>query len=976
MALLAIISAKSYSQDKAQEYFRKANEYYSANDYINAIEYYSKTIKINPKHDSAYFFRGYSYASIEKNDEALADFSKSIEINPNSVNAYMYRGLLFDRIGRLKESIYDYSKALELDPAYREYAYTARGDSKRKLDQLNEAIEDYSKAIEINPNYEIAYLGRGIAKSTLEKFIESIYDFSKAIEINPSSLDSYSYRGYSNYRLGKFEDAIVDYSKSIEINSKNNIIYFYRGLSFTELGRYNAAINDFTKAIEIDPQYSEAYGYRGITKGKLGQLNEAIDDFSKVIELNPTSQGAYHHRGSARVDLGQFDLAIVDFTKLIELEKNSINYNSRAWCYCFMKEYEKAIIDANLSVQLERNSENLDTRATAYALNKQYENSIKDFDEAIQIGDNPLLYYKRGLVKKAINELDGADNDFSKAHELDVDEKYKLGNDPLIKYLDDILFSGNLPPILSIQDISFSKNALNASDTAELLITIKNIGSGDANNVFVNLSSDLAGLSFPSKTTFSTISKNGGSQTVKIEIKSSIDIKTTEAVLKIEIVEPNFKVKIQGKQVKFPTREFLKPELLLAKFAVIENLSSSPNNQIDLNEQVDLKFALQNIGQGNAENVNIVITNNQPGVMLLGVVDNSGNLVRRNPSFISISSGKFETITYRYFINSEFTSPELSFTIKATEKYNKYGFSQTKSVEINKVLQEEGFIRTVAKNDNLVKGKIVIEDIPDFISDVDQNIPINSVINEKSFAVVIGNENYTKEIKVKYAINDSRIFKQYLLKTIGLPVNNIRYIENATFGEMLDAVEWINDVTKAYNGQAKIIFYYAGHGMPDEQTKSAFLLPSDGNSQNPATAVKLADVYNKLTEYPSVSVTVFLDACFSGAARETDGSMLADARGVKIKPKTDILTGNLVVFSAATGDETALPYSEKRHGMFTYFLLKKLQESKGNATQNELNNYITTNVSQQSVVVNNKSQTPQVNTNSQFQNNWQMIKLK
>ncbi len=163
--------------------------------------------------------------------------------------------------------------------------------------------------------------------------------------------------------------------------------------------------------------------------------------------------------------------------------------------------------------------------------------------------------------------------------------------------------------------------------------------------------------------------------------------------------------------------------------------------------------------------------------------------------------------------------------------------------------------------------------------------------------------------------------------------------------------------------------------MPDEQSKSAYLLPVDGSSQNPQTAVKLADVYGKLTEFPSISVTVFLDACFSGAAREQN-SMLADGRGVKIKPKNDLLTGNLVVFSAATGVETAFPYTEKQHGMFTYFMLKKLQETKGNVTLNDLRSYITTNVTQQSVVVNKKSQTPQVNTSMQVQNTWQTSKLK
>ena len=70
--------------------------------------------------------------------------------------------------------------------------------------------------------------------------------------------------------------------------------------------------------------------------------------------------------------------------------------------------------------------------------------------------------------------------------------------------------------------------------------------------------------------------------------------------------------------------------------------------------------------------------------------------------------------------------------------------------------------------------------------------------------------------------------------------------------------------------------------------------------------------------------------------------------------------GNLVVFTAAQGDETAYQYAEKGHGMFTYFLLKKLQESKGDVTLGELGDYLTGEVKKASVVNNNKIQTPTV----------------
>ena len=62
--------------------------------------------------------------------------------------------------------------------------------------------------------------------------------------------------------------------------------------------------------------------------------------------------------------------------------------------------------------------------------------------------------------------------------------------------------------------------------------------------------------------------------------------------------------------------------------------------------------------------------------------------------------------------------------------------------------------------------------------------------------------------------------------------------------------------------------------------------------------------------------------------------------------------------------------------MFTYFMLKKLKESKGDMTLDELSEYVITNVKQQSIVVNGKSQTPTVSTSVSLSEGWKELKLK
>ncbi len=259
-------------------------------------------------------------------------------------------------------------------------------------------------------------------------------------------------------------------------------------------------------------------------------------------------------------------------------------------------------------------------------------------------------------------------------------------------------------------------------------------------------------------------------------------------------------------------------------------------------------------------------------------------------------------------------------------------------------------------------------------SDVDLNIPSTAKINSDFFAVIIANENYRREAPVPFAINDGRIFRDYCINTLGIPKTQIHLVENATLNDLRHEISWISSVMETQKGKANVIFYYAGHGIPNEATKKAYLLPTDGFSADFSTGYALEDIYVQLGKLPSQSITYFIDACFSGAKREE--GMLASARGVSIKVKESILVGNAVAFTAASDEQTAYPYYEKGHGLFTYFLLKKLQETKGEVTYEELANYISEQVSQKSVIVNSKLQSPSVKANSILQDKWKKWTLK
>lgn len=226
---------------------------------------------------------------------------------------------------------------------------------------------------------------------------------------------------------------------------------------------------------------------------------------------------------------------------------------------------------------------------------------------------------------------------------------------------------------------------------------------------------------------------------------------------------------------------------------------------------------------------------------------------------------------------------------------------------------------------------------------------------------------------VPYAINDGRIFKEYCIKVLGVLDNNVHLYENATYGTMISAVEDVKKIARAYGKDATIVLYYAGHGFPSEKDKGAFLLPIDGDPSIEKTCISLAQLYDDIGQIDTKQTLILLDACFSGAKRE--GEMLQSSRGVAIKTKPFDPKGNTVVFSASQGDETAHQFEEKRHGLFTYFLLKSLQESKGNISLADLSEYVIKQVKRQSVVVNNKKQTPSISVSMDYSGDWKTMKV-
>ena len=262
--------------------------------------------------------------------------------------------------------------------------------------------------------------------------------------------------------------------------------------------------------------------------------------------------------------------------------------------------------------------------------------------------------------------------------------------------------------------------------------------------------------------------------------------------------------------------------------------------------------------------------------------------------------------------------------------------------------------------------------------DVDKDIPLTTVKNPNLLAVIIGNENYRKLPDVPYAENDARMFKEYCEKTLGVTEEHIKYLPNAGLVDIYDARDWLKTGAESYGNDASVIFYYAGHGLPNRETGLPYILPVEVDGSNLKLAVSLQELYDEFGKLPARSVTVFLDACFTGVDR--DNNVVASREGerlaFKMSPKIPTPTGKTIVFSATENNQTAHPFKDRNHGFFTYFLLRKLQESKGEATLGEIADFVSNGVRRAVFDKIQTSQTPSVKPSGNFANDWRQMKLK
>jgi tetratricopeptide (TPR) repeat protein len=176
--------------------------YCDVQDWVSALDIFTKSLKADPKNEVTLDYRGNVYVELKQLDLAIADFTKAIKCNPKYAKALFHRGCVYQLDNKMNEAIADYRQALKFQPYFPE-AINNLGAALLNYHKFEEALELYSKALSMNSPVPEAFLNnRALVLQQIGRIEEAFADYTKALEIKPDLADAQFNRSMCLLTLG------------------------------------------------------------------------------------------------------------------------------------------------------------------------------------------------------------------------------------------------------------------------------------------------------------------------------------------------------------------------------------------------------------------------------------------------------------------------------------------------------------------------------------------------------------------------------------------------------------------------------------------------------------------------------------------------------------------------------------------------------------------------------------------------------
>lgn len=527
-----------------------------------------------------------------------------------------------------------------------------------------------------------------------------------------------------------------------------------------------------------------------------------------------------------------------------------------------------------------------------------------------------------------------------------------------------------VPPVLSstvaFQDAD-GNGFLDAEETGTLKVSIGNRGRGDALRLQIKVTplETSRELELPTGADVPLLVA-GEETTVELPISASLDVPEQTVRLKIEVLDPTLGADADPVVLTFQTRPLQPPELALAEPGIDDDEEGASfgnnNGRVEPGETVEVTVAVQNLGTGTAEQVTADVDVQDEHVFIQDP--------KRRFEVGAISPNRWKKFTFALFISKRFDGQTVPVEVRIAERRPRFSTHKTLQLPLH-IRARKIHEVVIAGQEEESTPSLPGASRPELVADVDRDIPQTQVEKPHAVAVVIGISKYQDPDvpAVDYALRDAYTVRDYLVRTLGYRPENIifRTNEQASFAEFRNIFEGRLPNFLDPQGRSEVFIYYSGHGAPDLESQQGYVVPYDCD---PAfvkvSGYALDRFYENVNRLNARTVTVVLDACFSGVSQ--GGTLLQQASPIYIRIKHPLLRNEkTTLFASSQGDQISSWYGPKKHGLFTYFLLKGLRgegdrDGDDAITVQELGDYVREHVPYMARRLHNREQTPEVVT--------------
>lgn len=224
---------------------------------------------------------------IQENDttEAIDIYTRMVKIDPEHTDTFLNRAQLYLREQQPEAVIADCEYVLSKNPAeFRAYFFMAK--ARQMMQQQQEAIDDLNKAAGIKSDFMELFLLRSSIWMELKEYENALNDTNTAISISSEEESTYLQRAAIYEALGNTEAALQDYATAVELNPFHEQAYLETGRILLDRHLIDETIRHFDEAIENKPDFGRAYTARGRAKELKGDMEGAQEDLQTGAELS------------------------------------------------------------------------------------------------------------------------------------------------------------------------------------------------------------------------------------------------------------------------------------------------------------------------------------------------------------------------------------------------------------------------------------------------------------------------------------------------------------------------------------------------------------------------------------------------------------------------------------------------------------------------------------------------------------------